>query len=381
MITFTHLIVFGVVELIIGFALGWFARGPRRRMERTDSLAFEAGMLVGRNPNDRGRLLSDITRLVEQHAERVEAFQLSIEQEDESAAGALLSNQIAELRDANRTFDEGVGQKVAQLADSPESALTDVAVSVSEHCDKAKSLDQLLGQIGSDALVQELKGMLSEALADVIDSKHQLESELSEVREKLEEKTARLSAAEQDARIDSLTRLPNRRAFDEQVAAAQSLFDRGQQAYALLMFDIDHFKLFNDEHGHAAGDTVLQTVARVLSERKRASDQSFRLGGEEFVMLLRSTSTTEAYKVAERMRKAIEEMVVIFEGQELKITASVGAASAEQDLTPQQVLERADASLYKAKQDGRNRTHLHQPDAETEAACEQDLAEPVGAAS
>jgi len=378
MISFTQVVIFGIIELIIGFALGWFARSPRRGIVGSGPLTELVVHPAAASDAGPGQLLSEVANLVHQHAKYVETFQSSIQQ---GKSTAVLTTELAQLRDANRSLDDEVVGKVGQLADAAEPALNDVAGSVNGYCEKTKSLDDLLGGVDADASADQLKSMLSDAMADVLQSKQALEAELSDARNKLQEQTEKLSAAEQDARIDTLTRLPNRRSFEEQVAAAHSLFERQQQVYSLLMFDVDHFKSFNDTHGHAAGDTVLQTVARVLSEKKRASDQSFRLGGEEFVMLLRSTNKSDAHKAAERMRKAIEEMEVISDGKNLKVTTSVGVAQVEMGLTPESLLERADVALYAAKEGGRNRTHVHsdEPEANQESNTAPADAEPVTA--
>jgi diguanylate cyclase (GGDEF)-like protein len=375
MISFGQLLIASIVQMVIGLSLGWFAHKFLRKSDQSVASAQPPTEVPTHPPVRRPTnpavsdshvehrtLLRDIAKLVNQHAQRVESFQHSIEQPETRMprdGNTSLSSEVDELREANRRFDDGVEQKVVQFSKAAEPAFGTVTEAVCEHRDEISSLDGLLGQVGPDASAEQLNGILSEALADVLESKRKLEAELSEAHEKLEEKTSRLAAAEHDARIDTLTRLPNRRAYEEQVALVHSIFERQHQMYALLMFDVDHFKSFNDTHGHAAGDALLQTVARVFLEKKRASDRSFRLGGEEFVMLLPMASSVEAYVVAERMRKAIEEMRLIFEGQELYVTTSVGVADSEEGVTPEQLLERADMALYAAKEGGRNRTHVH----------------------
>jgi len=413
MVSFAQLLIAAFVQLVIGFVLGWFVnefrrqtRGPlaqsapSARPAQSDRPAHspappKSNQQVLRDvPDTQTRLLADIASLVNQHAESVECFQCSIEQVKGPTprnSRVSLSSQVSQLRQENSRFDENVDGKVSELAESSTSDshggefdVDEVTDSVNGHRDKTRCLDDLLGKADPHATADELKDVISEALSDVLESKKQLENELSDVIQKLEEKTVRLNAAEQDARVDSLTRLPNRRAFEEQAAAAHSMFERQGRPYALLMFDIDHFKLFNDTYGHAAGDAVLKTVARLLNEKKRASDNSFRLGGEEFVMLLRSASVADAHTVAERARKTIEDMVVIFEGQKLNVTTSVGLAAIEDGVTTEQLLDQADIALYAAKKAGRNQTHggafgtPSSPISETETAQSTDADTPVG---
>jgi diguanylate cyclase len=196
--------------------------------------------------------------------------------------------------------------------------------------------------------------MTRESLRDVLETRQRLQFELSAAQRQIEEQAVRLRAAEQDARIDYLTRLPNRRAFDEHLAGVHSLFERNGMAYTLMLFDVDRFKSVNDAYGHAAGDAVLQVMAKVMQTRLRLSDKVFRLGGEEFAMVLAATTRQQAAVVAERMRKRIEAAVVHFEGCELRFTASIGAAEIEVNQSSSELLERADEALYAAKEAGRN---------------------------
>jgi diguanylate cyclase (GGDEF)-like protein len=121
--------------------------------------------------------------------------------------------------------------------------------------------------------------------------------------------------------------------------------------------DVDHFKSLNDTHGHAAGDAVLATVGRILVEQCRKGDMPARYGGEEFTVILPNTNPLGASVVAERIRRAFEASTTQFEGKTLKITMSLGVASAQgTNVNPVAVLAaRADEALYCAKRTGRNR--------------------------
>jgi diguanylate cyclase (GGDEF)-like protein/PAS domain S-box-containing protein len=158
------------------------------------------------------------------------------------------------------------------------------------------------------------------------------------------------------ARTDVLTGLANRRAF---VEAAEAEFERGKRYGsngAVLMIDIDHFKMINDRNGHEAGDKVLMSLAKLLKASARTPDLPARLGGEEFVYLLISTPLAGALVTAERIRKAVDEMVVSYAAGELRLTVSIGAASfAAGDEGWEDALRRADLAMYQAKQGGRNR--------------------------
>lgn len=172
-----------------------------------------------------------------------------------------------------------------------------------------------------------------------------------------EEKTAALlEQLEQEAMTDSLTALPNRRAFD---AEAERVLARGRRHRAptsIGIADIDLFKQVNDRYGHPVGDLVLCEVAKTIESAGRGADFVARTGGEEFSMLFPDTPIKMARLVAERMRRAVEAASVTTpDGDRIHVTISVGLAALAPDATPAQALALADAALYQAKRLGRNR--------------------------
>ncbi|MBX6741949.1 MAG: GGDEF domain-containing protein [Acetobacteraceae bacterium] len=173
---------------------------------------------------------------------------------------------------------------------------------------------------------------------------------------------ARLAAL---AVTDTLTGLPNRRGFQERAAPALLAARRRSGAAALLTFDLDRFKAINDGFGHAAGDVVLRGVATALASTLRAGDVSARFGGEEFVALLPDTSLAAAQEVAERLRTAIRASVPHPAGPDGVVTVSIGVApvgEGEPEPALLAALAAADAALYRAKQAGRDRVEVAEPD-------------------
>jgi diguanylate cyclase (GGDEF)-like protein len=155
---------------------------------------------------------------------------------------------------------------------------------------------------------------------------------------------------QQEASTDPLTRLTNRRELERCLDSWDSLGD----PYALLMLDIDHFKKVNDTYGHQTGDQVLKLVAAVMSGCVPAGAVCSRFGGEEFVILLRKHSMEEAYRMAERIRNAI---LVSQTPYSLTLTVSIGVSLyPEHGRTREDVFQAADMALYRAKDEGRNRT-------------------------
>ncbi|MCD9029012.1 GGDEF domain-containing protein [Luteimonas sp. BDR2-5] len=164
---------------------------------------------------------------------------------------------------------------------------------------------------------------------------------------------------ELDAGHDALTNLLNRRFLPTVLRREIELANRTGTTFALAMIDLDHFKQFNDMHGHAVGDQMLQLLASLLSQALRGSDYLFRLGGEEIVMVLASVSDTQAMAIAEKLRRVVADAVLhLPEGESLRATASIGVAMYDGHPDYARMLARADAAMYRAKREGRNRAVL-----------------------
>jgi diguanylate cyclase (GGDEF)-like protein/PAS domain S-box-containing protein len=164
---------------------------------------------------------------------------------------------------------------------------------------------------------------------------------------------------------DHLTGLSNRRSFFE---AAELELQRRQKVprpVALLVLDADHFKRINDTYGHPAGDEVLRQVAATMKKVCRHVDVVARIGGEEFAVMLPSVELAAAMAVAERLRAQVEATPVVYEGQSISYTVSIGVAAMDDELTGiDGLLKRADQALYRAKRQGRNRVAAWEPQAE-----------------
>ncbi|MGQ4879103.1 diguanylate cyclase [Billgrantia sp. LNSP4103-1] len=163
---------------------------------------------------------------------------------------------------------------------------------------------------------------------------------------------------EQQATRDHLTGAYNRRAFDTAMRKAIRQAERSDNTFSLLLFDVDHFKSVNDRHGHDTGDAILKRLATLVSRTLRSTDLLARWGGEEFVILLQDTSAKGATLFAERLRQQIAETRL----HGLAITVSLGIAEFRPGNSPEGMLERADAALYRAKRAGRNRVAIAESD-------------------
>ena len=153
---------------------------------------------------------------------------------------------------------------------------------------------------------------------------------------------------------DPLTELANRAAFELAVKRELGMAKRHDQLLSMIVIDIDHFKAVNDSAGHHAGDTLLKHIAQTLKSTLRETDQVFRFGGEEFVILLASANLSAAELVAERARSAVENTYININNTNIAATISLGISSFSAEDGRDSLFERADEALYLAKNTGRN---------------------------
>lgn len=217
--------------------------------------------------------------------------------------------------------------------------------------------EELNSRHSTDLLLKAVKSLLYQ-----ISSRSRQLVELNETLEKkVQERTRDLSAANQKlkelASTDGLTGTLNHRAFMEEAAGILQLARRYSRPLSLLMIDADHFKQVNDTYGHQAGDRVLSRIGRVMRCCLRETDKIGRIGGEEFAVILPETGPEQTAVLTERLLNAVREMTIEIESESLlSVTVSIGVAT----LTPliedlAALLEQADAALYRAKAEGRDR--------------------------
>jgi len=155
--------------------------------------------------------------------------------------------------------------------------------------------------------------------------------------------------------IDTLTRVPNRRAFDIESRNAFETFMRHKTPCCMVLADIDHFKKINDTYGHQTGDKILQSYARLLKSKLRRIDFLARYGGEEFAIILPNTTLRGAVQVMERVRTSLESTEFVTRRRKIRVTASFGISELHLNSTIESWIEQADKALYRAKEQGRNR--------------------------
>ncbi|NRA22345.1 MAG: GGDEF domain-containing protein [Oceanospirillaceae bacterium] len=183
---------------------------------------------------------------------------------------------------------------------------------------------------------------------------NELKQRLSSMEQEAEKVQEYLEKERRQARLDALTGLPNRTAYNEIMAYQIEQFRRYQQPLSLVMGDLDHFKLVNDNYGHLAGDKVLTLVAKILGKGVRGADLVTRYGGEEFVMILPRTTAAQAGEVMDKIRRHICKIPFNYRGKPINISMSFGVSEAIAGDSIERLFSRADTALYKAKENGRN---------------------------
>jgi diguanylate cyclase len=174
-----------------------------------------------------------------------------------------------------------------------------------------------------------------------------MEQESNELRNKLTENRQKLM-------FDTLTGVRSRLAYEETFEQELARWSRYQEIFSFAILDIDHFKRINDEYGHNAGDKALQIVARMMSEHIRKTDYLFRIGGEEFVLLLPKTGLDHATPLVEKIRNSVGDSKFHFKKEKVKISMSAGLTAVMDDDNTESIYERADLALYDAKNSGRD---------------------------
>ncbi len=233
-----------------------------------------------------------------------------------------------------------------------------MATHVGEHSSRVEEINEELNSGDGDNPEAVIN-----AVTRLIDANDNMQKQLGDAEVKLEEQARLVESHAEQARTDALTGLANRRAFDDEMARRLSEFQRCNTPFAMAMLDVDKFKVFNDTHGHQAGDEVLREIADVLRKESRGTDLVTRYGGEEIAVVLGATSLDDASASAERFRRAVEETKFWHGETEMQVTVSIGVAQVLDAEDVETLIQRADAAMYASKDGGRNCVHLHDGDA------------------
>ena len=263
------------------------------------------------------------------------------------------ANKLAQKTSPRQSEED---RRAADRAAMAASRVTDLAhalaIDVGDHAAKMKVISDEL--TGIDRSAGNSNAAASSAIDKILAANTDLQQRLQVAEMQLAVQAAEIKAHDSLARTDSLTSMSNRRAFDDELRRRLSEWQRKGTPCALVLLDIDFFKMLNDTYGHQAGDEVLRQVAKVLSAQSRGMDLPCRYGGEEFGVILPATDAASACKVAERIRAAIEQSTTVYDGKQLKITCSLGVSDFIADNDIARLIRRADEALYASKKAGRN---------------------------
>lgn len=222
------------------------------------------------------------------------------------------------------------------------------------------ALEGFCGELEQPISLPDLRAVVAAIAAETVaiaERQQSLQAQIVASSHQLEEMRVNLDTARREALTDGLTGIANRKAFDHVlVLAAEEAVAEGLPL-SLLMVDIDHFKLFNDTHGHLVGDHVLKLVGRALTESIKGRDTAARYGGEEFAIILPRTELENAVTLGEQVRTTVGSRQIVNKSRNVNygcVTLSLGAAQYIPGESLDSLIQRADSALYEAKRRGRN---------------------------
>ncbi len=212
-----------------------------------------------------------------------------------------------------------------------------------------------------DESIKELLGQIVYELQD-IKKQNELFKERIEIQSrKINELNDELERVKSEASIDHLTKLLNKKSFEEILQEYFKLYKKRGEIFSVILIDLDNFKSINDNYGHIIGDEVLKHVASLLKQYLREKDIVARVGGEEFAILLPGVDITVAYKIADRLRTILENRLINIDKKNIRVTASFGIIEIHKGITSvKELMSNVDRALYRAKKEGRNRVVIFQ---------------------
>lgn len=229
-----------------------------------------------------------------------------------------------------------------------------VAHQVEEHTHRVEEISDELAALDKpgeeDVLV---------SVSKLINVNEQMKQQLQAAEDRLQAQARQIESHAVEARTDPLTQVSNRRALEDELQRCVADYSTRGVPVTVMLIDVDHFKKFNDTHGHAAGDEVLRGVARTLRKNVAEANLVARYGGEEFAVVFPGFKFAAAREIAEKARLAIASSRFRYEGRELRVTSSAGLAELAVGETELALMKRADEALYASKHAGRNCAHFN----------------------
>ena len=245
---------------------------------------------------------------------------------------------------------------LTQILQSTEQLNADV----DSHNDNLATVRKSVNDIRFDTDLNVVQNQLVEEIHSIVNSNRRLENDLSMSQYQLRQRAEELDSTRSEARLDKLSGIANRRAFDEGIEFFFLRFEKRKEPFGILLVDIDHFKRVNDAHGHVAGDHVIQRIGAILKQSIRGEDLVARLGGDEFAIITKGNANTDFQLLAARIRSIVAKTNFgIGDDQSLtSVTVSVGVAVVHAGDTKDSLMDRADKALYRSKELGSNLVHV-----------------------
>ncbi len=355
--------IFALLALLAGTAYMVAAHGPRFGID-LDSLLDDEGRR--RKDARRGaKIFGEIRNVLQGHKQSLltllparddDSPGLGLPETDIASKGPLArmamyvegmvkENQVAgQALQAQLELLQELTGKYGDLYDNEQR-------NIESYCVLSAKLDAALNDLDRDPDSQR-DHVTASLTRKMIHENDKLRARLSGCESQIEALMTDMSRLHRETRTDSLTQLPNRRAWEEKIAEPSS-----EQQRVFVMLDLDHFKEVNDTYGHYAGDGVLNLIATLI--RNTPEVIGYRIAGDEFAMLMSSRLWDRTGYILDRLRSRVEKASLHDCGDRIQVTVSIGAAISENGEPTEDALRRADEALYVAKTEGGNRVRLH----------------------
>jgi diguanylate cyclase len=328
-------------------------RLPASPSSATSGAALISELANAKNDQGLASILMRAADLIYEHTESLARERLQ--------TAALLSEVTSRLEEMGSYLTESSSASRSRFEDSQSHSdsmmsemrgLTNEASSATELVALQSLVTQRLERVARQ--VSDFRAREDDRMSEYTGRAERMRARIADLERETSDLNSKLANEKHGARLDPLTGVANRKSFDERLVQEMTRGPRADHPLAMLLWDLDGFKIINDTYGHRAGDRVLQSVASCFMAALRSGDFVARIGGEEFVVLLNGVRVGEAMRIANQVRSAVEALRFHFRGTPVVVTVSCGITELQEGDAPEAAFDRADAALYRAKKAGKN---------------------------